>query len=223
MPFRLLFPDADAAADALTFAGRAGTLGTDTAVRLQARAGVLVMTTAALAPRTLLDDVPTVLAMRVVPVDPELECDLAVAAPGLVATSAAGELALPETSVTATWAGISPPRSGWEPGGEIAASVLSARAQWGMTAVAHELPVDPGEDLVRTVRAHVWGAPDDQLLDLPRAVAFAAVTMGFVHGEEQASLRTAPGWSRLTLRRGHVLVRRAVRAGLTPVRATGAA
>lgn len=222
MPFRLVFPDAAAAADALTFAGRAGALGPDAAVRLRAQAGTLAMTTAVLAPRTLLDDVPTVLAMRALPVDPELECDLIVAAPGLTATAAADELALPETSVTATWAGISPPRSGWEPAGELAASVLAARAQWGMTAVAHELPADPGEELVRTVRAHVWGAPDDQLLDLPRGTAFAGVAMGFVHGEERALLRTAPGWTRLTLRRGHVLVRRQVRAGLTPVRTTGA-
>jgi hypothetical protein len=222
MPTRLLFPDPDAAADALTFAGRAGTLGGDAAVRLRAQQGTLVMTTAVLAPRTLLEEIPTILGMRVLPVDPELECDLTVAAPGLVGTDDPRALALPETAVTAPWAGISPPRGGWEFQGELAASVLAARSQWGMAAVAHELPADPGEDVVRSVRAHVWGEVDAELDGLPRGVAFAGTALGFVHGDEKAQVRTAPGWSRLTLRRGHVLVRRAVRAGLTPVRATGA-
>ncbi len=222
MPDRLLFPDAEAAADALTFAGRAGTLGGETALRLRAQAGTLVMTTAVLWPRTLLEEIPTILAMRALPVDPELECDLSIAAPGLVGTEDPHALALPETAVTAPWAGISPPRSGWTHVGEVPASILAARSQWGMAAVAHDLPSDPGEDLVRTVRAHVWGEADPDLLDLPRGVAFAGTAMGFVHGEEQAVVRTAPGWTRVSLRRGHVLVRRAVRAGLTPVRATGA-
>ena len=49
-----------AAADALTFAGRARALG-DGAVRLQASAGTLAMTSAPLAPRGLFDSTPTVL------------------------------------------------------------------------------------------------------------------------------------------------------------------
>ncbi|WP_460773517.1 hypothetical protein [Microbacterium sp. GXF7504] len=222
MPSRLLFPDPEAAADALTFCGRAGTIGGETAVRLRAQGGTLVMTTAVLWPRTLTEETPTVLAMRALPVDPELECDLVVAAPGLVGTEDPRALALPETAVTAPWAGISPPRGGWEPAGEVAASVLAARSQWGMAAVAHDLPADPGEDIVRAVRAQVWGEADPDLLGLPRGVAFAGTALGFVHGEETATVRTAPGWTRLTMRRGHVLVRRAVRAGLTPVRRTGA-
>jgi len=223
MPNRLIFPDAEAAADALTFAGRAGTIGGESAVRLRAEDGTLVMTTAVLWPRTLLEETPTILAMRALPVDPELRCDLTIAAPGLAGTEDPAALALPEAAVTAPWAGVSPPRGGWEQTGVVAASVLAARAQWGMAAVAHELPAEPGEDLVRSVRAHVWGEPDDDLGGLPRGVAFAGTALGFVHGEEDAVVRTAPGWTRLTMRRGHVLVRRAVRSGLTPVRATGTA
>ena len=64
MPQRLLFPDARVATDALTFAGRARQLG-DGAIRLQANAGTLAMTSAPLAPRGLLDATPTVLGMRV--------------------------------------------------------------------------------------------------------------------------------------------------------------
>lgn len=220
MPPRLVFPDAEAAADALTFAGRSAALDSDAAVSLQARSGVLAMTTAVLAPRGLLDAMPTVLAMRVLPVDPELECDLAVTAGALVAAGA-GEVALPETAVRPAWTGMSPPRGSWTAAGTLTSAQLAARAQWGMAAVAHDLPQDPGEDIVRSVRARIWGQVDDDLGGLVRGVAFAAVSMGFVHGEEQARVVTAPGWTRITLRRGHILVRGPVRSGLTAVRETG--
>ena len=218
---RLLFPDAEAAADALTFAGRLAAVDPEGSVRLQGASGVLAMTAGVLAPRGLLEAMPTVLALRVLPVDPELECDLTVSATGLTGTDSRTEVALPETAVRAAWAGVSPPRSGWTPAGSVGAAALASRAQWGMAAVAHDLPVDPGEDVVRAVRAKVWGEPDPDIADLPRGVAFVAVSMGFVHGEEDAPLYSAPGWTRLSLGRGHILVRGPVRSGLTPVRATG--
>lgn len=218
---RLRFPDADAAADALTFAGRAAAIDAEAGVRLVAASGSLAMTAGVLSARSLLEAMPTVLALRVLPVDPELECDLTVTASGLVTTDVATEVALPDTAVRAAWAGVSPPRSGWQRIGGLASTVLAARAQWGMAAVAHELPTDLGEDVVRTVRARIWGEADADLHDLPRGAAFAAVSMGFVHGEEEAAVFAAPGWARVTLRRGHVLVRRPARQGMTDVRATG--
>jgi hypothetical protein len=218
---RLRFPDAAAAADALTFAGRVATVDPDASVRLVAAAGVLAMTAGVLAPRSLLEAMPTVLAMRVLPVDVELECDLTVTATGLTAGAVESDVTLPETAVRAAWAGVSPPRSGWQRAAPVASSTLAARAQWGMAAVAHELPTDPGDDVVRTVRAQVWGAGDPELGGVVRGAAFAAVSMGFVHGEEEVDVLTAPGWTRLTLRRGHVLVREPRVSGLTAVRTTG--
>ena len=105
---RLLFPDAPTAADVIVFAGRAARLG-DGAVRLQGQRGTLALTAAPLAPQTLLDTTPTVLGMRAVRVDPELECDLAVDAASL-AVDDADPLAvvLPGTAVSAPWTGISP-------------------------------------------------------------------------------------------------------------------
>ncbi len=221
MSSRLQFPDADAAADALTFARRATAIDADASVRLVGGSGALVMTAGVLSARSLLEAMPTVIAMRVLPVDPELECDLTVTATGLVATPIPTEVGLPDTAVRAAWAGVSPPRAGWTREGAIASAVLASRAQWGMAAVAHELPTDPGEDVVRAVRSRIWGEPDPELRDLARGVAFAAVSMGFVHGEEDAPVLAAPGWTRVTLRRGHVLVRQPVRQGLTAVRTTG--
>jgi hypothetical protein len=220
---RLVLPDAEAAADLLTFASRAARVG-DGNVRLQGRDGVLVVTAAPIAPQTLLEPLPTVLGLRVLPVDPELECDLVVAADALTpALDDPTAVALPTTAVTAAWAGVSPPRGGWTESARLSAAVLAARAQWGIAAVAEALPPSPGEEIVRSVRGHVWGAPDDELGGLPRGVAFAAFSLGFVSGEEEAVVRTAGPWTRVTLARGHVLSRTTIRAGLTPVRRTGPA
>jgi hypothetical protein len=221
MSQRLIFADAPAAADALTFAGRTARVG-DGAVRLSASGGTLMMTSAPFAPRGLFDSTPTVLAMRALPVDPELVCDLVVEATALVnAADSADELELPETALSPSWAGVSPPRGGWEQAGSVAASVLAARAQWGIAAVAEALPQNPGEDAVRTVRAAVWGVPDDALGGLPLGVAFAAFTLGFIGGEEDATVRTSGSWTRVSLRRGHIIVRGPARVGMSAVRTTG--
>jgi hypothetical protein len=218
---RLIFPDAAAAADALTFAGRTARVG-DGAVRLSASGGTLTMTSAPFAPRGLLDVTPTVLAMRALPVDPELVCDLVIEASALAgADDSAAQLELPETALSPAWAGVSPPRGGWEQTGTVAASVLAARAQWGIATVTEALPLNPGEDAVRAVRATVWGARDDALGDLPLGTAFAAFTLGFIVGEEEAAVRTSGAWTRVSLRRGHVIVRGPARMGMSPVRETG--
>lgn len=221
MSARLVFADPLAASDALTFAARASKL-TEDAIRLQAQGGTLVMTAAPLAPRGLLDGTPTVLAMRVLRVDPELVCDLVVVADALAADAGdAASVMLPESSVTAAWAGVSPPRAGWKDDGGLPAATLAARAQWGIAAVAEGVPADPGEDAVRLIRAGVWGEADEALEGLPRGVAFAAFALGFIGGEEIARIRRAGPWTRLSLTRGHVLVR-SPRSGLTDVRVTGA-
>ena len=99
MSQRLLFVDAHAAADAVTFAGRASRLG-DGAVRLQGGQGTLAMTSAPLAPRGLMDSTPTVLVLRALPVDAELSCDLVVDASALrLAPDDASAMAAFETQV----------------------------------------------------------------------------------------------------------------------------
>ncbi|TQJ32000.1 hypothetical protein [Microbacterium sp. SLBN-146] len=222
MPERLLLADPHSAADALTFAGRAATMG-DGAVRLRAAEGVLVMTSAPLAPRGLFDQTPTVLGMRVLRADPELECDLVVAASELARDQEAPHaVVLPESGLAPPWAGITPPRGGWAARPGIAAATLATRAQWGIAAVAEAIPRDAGEDLVRSVRAAVWGPPDADLDDLPLGIAFAAFGLGFIAGEEEAAVRTAGVWTRITLARGHVVVRGPAKTGLGEIRSTGA-
>ncbi|MFT4219994.1 MAG: hypothetical protein QM611_05705 [Microbacterium sp.] len=221
MPDRLRFCDDETAVDALTFARRASRLAED-AVRLQATGGVLAMTAAALAPRGLGDATPTVLGMRAVAADPELVCDIVVVASALEADPHdARQLVLPATGLAPAWAGLAPPRGGWAEREAVDAATLAAKAQGGMARVASALPADPGEDVVRAVRAGVWGEPEPEFDGLPLGVAFAAVALGFISGSEAARAFTSGRWTRLTLRRGHVLVRGPVASGLTPVRATG--
>lgn len=212
--------DEHGAADAGVFAARAARLG-DGAVRLQAARGILALTAAPLAPSAWGDPTPTVLVMRTMAVAQDVSCDLVVDASAL--RTDGSELVLPDSAVRAAWVGVSPPRGGWEVAGDVSVEVLRAEAVAGMSAVATGVPESPGEDVVRLVRSEVWGRPVPELLGMPRGVAFAAEAMGLLGRDDRGgSVRTHTGWTRLSLRRGHVLVRRPAVAGLTPVRSTGA-
>lgn len=220
MPHHLLLADPDTAKDVLTFVGRATRI-TDEGVRLQAADGVLALTTAALAPHGLFDQTPTILAMRIVHADPELECDVVV--DQLSQTDEPRQLGLPETGLSPAWAGVAPPRRAWEPLAVLDASTIAQRAQWGISAVARGAAPGSGEEAVRALRAAIWGEPDDDLDGLPRGIAFAADAMGFISGEEQVRVSKSGRWTRLAFRRGHVLSRGPVASGLTSVRDTGSA
>ncbi|KJL18642.1 hypothetical protein RN51_03481 [Microbacterium oxydans] len=220
MPHHLLLADPDTAKDVLTFVGRATRI-TDEGVRLQAADGVLALTTAALAPHGLFDQTPTILAMRIVHADPELECDVVVVQ--LTQTDEPRQLGLPETGLSPAWAGVAPPRGAWEPLAVLDASTIAQRAQWGISAVARGAAPGSGEEAVRALRAAIWGEPDADLEGLPRGIAFAADAMGFISGEEQVRVSKSGRWTRLAFRRGHVLSRGPVASGLTSVRDTGSA
>ena len=218
MPPRLVLADADTARDVQTFVGRAKSIS-DEGVRLQATNGVLALTAAALAPQGLFDQTPTILAMRIVHADPELECDIVVGE--LSPSEDERMLGLPEMGLSPSWAGISPPRGGWEARGVLDASVIAQRAQWGISAVARGAGTGSAEEAVRALRAAIWGEPDADLLDLPRGLAFAAHAFGFISGEEQVTVTASGRWTRLAFRRGHLLARGPAAIGLTAVRGTG--
>lgn len=170
------------------------------------------MSAAALAPRGLIDRTPTVLGIRVLAADPELICDIVVDAARIrVSEQDARALSLPDTALAPAWAGISPPRSGWMSVGEISSEALSTHARSAFAEVAAALPETPGDELVQRIRSEVWGRVSDDLAGLPVGVACAAVALGFIGDAEQASVHAVGTWHRLSLRRGHVLVRNTVR------------
>ena len=215
---RLVLADSDTARDVLTFLGRANQVSDD-GVRLQASGGVLAMTAAALAPQGLFDQTPTILAMRIVHADPELQCDIVV--DELSRDDDERMLRLPESGRSPAWAGVAPPRGEWTRAGELDASAIANRAQWGISAVARGAAPGSGEEAVRALRAAIWGEPDEDLHRLPRGVAFAAHAFGFIFGDEQVPVTSSGRWTRLGFRRGHVLSRGPIASGLTPVRSTG--
>lgn len=214
----LVLADSDTARDVLTFLGR-GNQVSDDGVRLQASGGVLAMTAAALAPQGLFDQTPTILAMRIVHADPELQCDIVV--DELSRDDDERMLRLPESGRSPAWAGIAPPRGGWERSGDLDAATVAQRAQWGISAVARGATPGAGEEAVRALRAAIWGEPDEDLNGLPRGIAFAAHAFGFIAGEEHVPVTTSGRWTRLAFRRGHVISRGPAVTGLTAVRATG--
>lgn len=224
MSQRLNFPDAETTRDVLTFVGRSARVAAD-GIRLQASGGVLRMSTATLAPQGLLDATPTVLAMRIVAADPELVCDFVVE-PSSLSQDAdeSTAIVLPDSALSPAWAGVSPPQSEWEYLGELSTVELAAVAAHGIALVAERVPTDAGEDVVRMVRAGVWGPLDDTLFDAPRGVAFTADAMGFLADEnERAIVWRAQRWTRLSFQRGHVISRGPARMGLSAVRTTGVA
>lgn len=210
-----------AVSDLQVYLSRAGRVE-DGSVRLIAGSGVLAVYTAILYPHGLLDRTPTVLGLRTFVTDSDVAFDAVVPMRSLLdrlarlqdAVLPQGEpigVRLPLEVSTVTWAGISPPRGGWLQVGETDAAVLQRNADAGIAEVAEAIPEGTGEQLVQRVRAEVWGRPIDALDYVPAGAAFAAASLGFLgqadDDESIAVLETGP-WTRLSMRRGHVLVRR---------------
>ncbi len=208
--------------DLQTFLARAQRVE-DGSVRLIGGSGVLAVYAAVLYPVGLLDETPTVLGLRtfaltssgafdaVVPIRSlllrvERAQQLAVAAIERAEEEPA-TVGLPMEVHTATWAAISPPRGGWRavPGPD--GSTLENVAREGIAEVAEAVPDGLGESLVRRVRGEVWGREIPGAEHIPAGAGFAAVSLGFLGDDAVSTYETGP-WTRLTTRRGHVLVKR---------------
>jgi len=216
--------------DLRVFLGRAARIE-DGSVRLIAGSGVLAVYAAMLYPAGLLDETPTVLALRtfalvtpesgqpdafdeVVPIA-SLASRLDRARDGLgeivsdfePGASRPVRISLPMAVASATWAAISPPRGGWRALPSTEAALLDAAARAGIDEIAAAVPEAVGESIVRRVRTEVWSRPIPGLEHVPAGAGFAALSMGFLGDDAVRILETGP-WTRLTTLRGHVLVRR---------------
>jgi hypothetical protein len=218
--------DSLALGDLHVFLGRALRVD-DGSVRLIAGSGVLAVYVSVLHPAGLLDESPTVLGLRtfaltsgssgeadafdvVVPVrsllmrvEGQLE-----AANAAVAEPVTVNLPLEVNSVS--WAAISPPRGGWLALGPVTAEVLHAVARAGIDEVATAIPIGTGEQIVHRVRSEIWGRPITGLDHVPGGAAFAALSLGFLGegDDDPVSVYESGPWTRLTTKRGHVLVKR---------------
>lgn len=212
--------DSLALGDLHVFLGRALRVQ-DGSVRLIGGSGVLAVYVSVLHPMGLLDESPTVLGLRTFALTGQDEFDVVVPVrslllrvEGLLESAAAADPAegivvtLPMTVNTVTWAAISPPRGGWHPlaGGDW--HLLDRVARAGIDEIAATIPEGTGEQIVHRVRTEVWGRPIDELDFVPAGAAFAAVSLGFLGEDEAVSIYESGPWTRLTTKRGHVLVKR---------------
>jgi hypothetical protein len=204
--------------DLRTYLSRAGRVE-DGSVRLIAGGGVLAVYVAVFYPSGLLDESPTVLGLRTFGLPNKEVFDVVVPVGSLlqrlenrknevVDVAAAVEVTLPMQVHTVSWAAISPPRGGWTPLDPTTSDVLDSVARAGIDEVAAAIPTGTGEQIVHRVRSQVWGRPIPGLEHVPAGAGFAALSLGFLGGDEPISIFETGPWTRLTTRRGHVLAKR---------------
>ncbi|MHA7140833.1 hypothetical protein ACX80T_04800 [Arthrobacter sp. Sr33] len=208
----LIFTDPLVVADLRTFIARARA-AEDGAVRLQATGTVLAAYICILRPRILGEAIPTVLGLRTMPLAAPANVDTTVALASVsdrLARMADDDVVLqvPPTTVTESWTGVLPPRSGWEPRGDLSAELVETAARNGIREVAETVPNNPGALIVNSARGAIWGRSiEDLAVEVPAGAAFGAFALGFLAGEERPLVLTNGRWTRISTSRGHVLSR----------------
>lgn len=211
--------DQQTAADLQSYLLRAKRLDPDGLVRLRAFGTVMAAYVAPIFSGNLMDSGPTVLGLRT--------CELAEAAEidALVPIAAVQERLAKLLSETETkefkiqlletqrapWAGISPPRQGWEAMGTINEARLTQIARDGIAEVAASLPESVGGPIAARIRGEIWGRGIDLESRVPTGAAFAAAGLGFLTENEEVGLYHAEGWVRLSSEHGHVLAKAATK------------
>jgi hypothetical protein len=202
------------ATDLATFVGRAQRVDPDGLARLVAARTVL----AAYASPVHGAGGPTVLALRVHSLLEPAEADVTVSLAALSDRFARLQrsigprrLALPPSQPAGVaWAGLSPPRSGWVPVGELATDVLADAARRGTEEITLGAPAGSGAAAVARLRARVWGRALAQHPDVPAGAAFVLDAFGFLVPTERVQVHSHGSWRRLTTSRGYVLSRPAL-------------
>jgi hypothetical protein len=204
------FGDPRGLADLGTYLGRASRANPEGAVRLQVL-GHLLLTTVAVIEGTGLMGEGTVLGMRVVTVAPSDDIDATVSFASvndrLAREGNGAVLSVPPTTVRAPWSGLTPPRDGWEPVGQLDGDVIDSIARQGISQVAEGTPENAGGHAVDSLRRRTWGAMSDTVPPIAAGLAFGAHVLGFTSAGESASIAAHGRWTRLSTSRGHVLVR----------------
>ena len=204
------FGDPRGLADLGTYLARARKANPDGAVRLQVLGTLLVTTVAVIEGSGLMGD-GTVLGMRVVTIAPSDAVDTTVSftsvADRLARDGAGSVLSVPPTTVRAPWSGLTPPRDGWEPVGQLDGDVVDSIARQGISQVAEGTPDGAGAHAVDALRRRTWAAMSDTVPPIAGGLAFGAHVLGFTAAGEAATISAHGRWTRLSTARGHVLVR----------------
>ena len=205
----LVLADRESLLDLARFAARARALDADGAIRLQAVGGVLAAWVGVLPGHGLMGD-GTVLGLRTVALAEPLELDTVVPVGSIgdrVARVTSAELPVPPTTLSPQWAALSPPRSGWEPAGQVPTDVLARAARAGIEEIAQGAPTGAGALAVADLRAQVWGRALEEAPAASAGAGFAAYALGLLDPDGTATLARSGRWTRLTTRGGFVLSR----------------
>jgi len=207
------FGDPRGLADLGTFVRRALVAQPDGAVRLHvAGPRVLAVTVAVLEGSGVLAE-GTVLGLRAVPIaSATAPVDVAVAIRSVTDRLARlgpsdTVLGVPEVTVAPPWAGLTPPRQGWERVGTVSATDVKSLAERGIAAVAEGTPEGAGGPAVAALRRRVWGAMSETVPPIAAGLAFGAHVLGFIGEGEKPVVAACGRWTRLSTSRGHVLMR----------------
>jgi hypothetical protein len=206
---RIDFGDPRGLVDLGTYLARASRVNPDGAVRLQVLGTLLVATVAVIEGSGLMGD-GTVLGMRVVRIGPSDALDATVSYASVsdrLAREDGAVLSVPPSTVRAPWSGLTPPRDGWEPVGQLDGDVVDSIARQGISQVAQGAPKTAGAHAVDALRRRIWGAMSDTVPPVAAGLAFGAHVLAFTSAGEPASIAAHGRWTRLTTARGHVLVR----------------
>ena len=209
------FADRASMLDLQAYLTRAKRLDPDGMVRIRAFGQVLACYVAPIFAGSLMEKGPTVLGLRTSELSEDAEVDTIVPITAvldrLAALAANDEnwkgkyhVVVPD-SVRAPWAGVSPPRSGWELVGEVQESVLTEIAQAGIAEVADSLPESVGGPIAARIRGEIWGRSMQFDSNVPTGAAFVAAGLGFLTENEVVPIYETQGWIRLSPMNGHIL------------------
>ncbi|CAB4960697.1 unannotated protein [freshwater metagenome] len=212
--FKLL--DRQSAEDLQAYLLRAKRLDQNGLVRFRAFGRVLAAYVAPIFAGSLMDDGPTVLGLRTTELAEESEVDAVVPIANILDRLAKlladspkhYVLELPD-SLKTPWAGISPPRTGWEPLVSIPEPELTALATAGIAEVAETLPEAVGGPIAARIRGEIWGRQMKFGSRIPTGAAFVAAGLGFLTENELVEVYQAQGWVRISSEHGHVLAKAA--------------
>jgi hypothetical protein len=216
MKNELTLLDRQSVEDLQAFLQRAKRLDQEGMVRFRAFGHVLAAYVAPIFAGSLMDNGPTVLGLRTMELASSSELD-AVVPLGNILDRLAKLLAddpkkfvlqLPD-SLKTPWAGISPPRNGWESLGFIAEEELTQVAKDGIGEVADTLPEAVGGPIAARIRGEIWGRQMKFGSRVPTGAAFVSAGLGFLTEGEQVEVYQTQGWVRLSSEHGHVLAKAA--------------
>ena len=208
--------DRQAVEDLQAYLLRAKRLDKDGLVRFRAFGNVLAAYVAPIFAGSLMDNGPTVLGLRTMELAEGSELDAVVPIANVLdrlAKLLADDprkwvLELPD-SLKTPWAGISPPRTGWEPLVEIPEPELTQIAKDGIAEVADTIPEAVGGPIAARIRGEIWGRQMKFGSRIPTGAAFVAAGLGFLTENEVVQAYHAQGWVRLSSEHGHVLAKAA--------------